>query len=444
MIRRALLLAMALAGLALTAAAQETVTPLIPIDVEIVERIGMFDQPEQIVEGQLVNDGSAAYAEISVTAEAYDADDALIGEGFGVLTNACGAGLLDAVIFPGESARFSAPLELFETDAEIDRVEIVVSAALSEVDPMPPDDLVPGLRTIFTGEAVMVEFWGEEGTLFASGCLRDPFYEWTWYRVDSDQEGYTEVEHPRTERIDPELLQRRLLLRDDLAWENAFIRFMPDGFRFVYQDHVNTMYTAAAPGAAIRALHSRLNSYTLQGIYWLPQGRFLAYHYGAFGDQVIYFTADVDGRLISPSPLQNPPSAIVPGVSTDGRRVVIAGDYEDGTGYYLYVVTNGFFEKLFSVEPPGNNYPAPLLLTDLEDNLVTRVYFAQRVDDQARLTCFNRGTGELFDMGALPIRLAQDERAWMWVTPEDDQFILAANGQHGGVWAIDRAALPPC
>jgi hypothetical protein len=444
MIRRAVLLAAAVIALTFNAAAQESVTPLIPVDVEVVERIGMFDQPVQIVEGLIRNDGDRAYGGISLFAEAYDDADALIGEGFGVLTNACGAGLLDAVIFPGESARFSAPLELFESDAEIDRVEIAVSAVPSDVDFTPPDDLVPGLRTIFAGEAVMVEFWREEGMLFASGCLRDPFYEWTWYRVHPNQSGYTQIEHPRADRIDPDLLQRRLLLRDELAWENAFIRFAPDGLRFIYQDHVNTMYTAAVGGAAIRALHGRLNSYTLQGIYWLPQGRFLAYHYGAFGDQVIYFTADVDGRLISPSPLQNPPSEIVPGVSTDGRRVVIAGDFEDGRGYYLYVVTNGFFEKLFEVEPPGNNYPAPLLLTDVEENLVRRVYFAQRVEDQARLTCFNRDTGELLDMGALPIRLAEDERGWMWVTPEEDQIILAANGQHGGVWSIQRSALPPC
>jgi hypothetical protein len=80
----------------------------------------------------------------------------------------------------------------------------------------------------------------------------------------------------------------------------------------------------------------------------------------------------------------------------------------------------------------------------VEENLVRRVYFAQRVEGQARLTCFNRDTGELLDMGALPIRLAEDERAWMWVTPEEDQIILAANGQHGGVWSIQRSALPSC
>ncbi len=443
MIRRAVLLA-ALLSTALAVSAQTTMTPLIPMDVEVVERVGMFDQPVQIVEGIVRNDGDRAYTRVSIFAEAYNAAEALIGEGFGVLTNACGAGLLDAVIFPGESARFSAPLELFEIDSEIDRVDITVSASISEMAFTPPGDLIPGLRTIFTGEAVMVEFWREEGMLFASGCLRHPFYEWTWYRANPDQTGYAEIEHPRADRIDPEVLQRRLLLRDALAWENAFIRFAPDSLRFVYQDHVNTMYTAAASGTAVRTLHSRLNNRTLQGIYWLPQGRFLAYHYGAFGDQVIYFTADVDGRLISPPPLQNPPSEIVPGVSADGRRVVIAGGFEEGHGYYLYVVTNGFFEKLFEVEPPGNNYPAPLLLTDVEENLVRRVYFARRIGDQARLICFNRDTRELIDMGALPIRLAQDERAWMWVTPEGDQFILAANGQHGGVWAIDRAALPPC
>jgi hypothetical protein len=444
MIGRGLLWAGLVIGLALRASAQGAEPPLIPVEVEIVERIGMFDQPVQIVEGFIRNDGDTAYAEIGILAEAYDAGGALIGEGFGVLVNACGAGLLDAVVLPGESARFSAPLELFETNAAIARTEITVSASPSAVDFTPPDDLVPGLRTIFTGEAVIVEFWREQGMLFASGCLRDPFYKWTWYRAAPDLSGYVETAHPRADQIDPALLRRRLLLRDELAWENAFIRVMPDGVRFVYQDHVNTIYTAALSGTAVRTLHSRLNNRTLQGIHWLPEGRFLAYYYGAFGDQVVYFIADAEARRISPPPLQNPPSEIVPGVSADGRRVVIAGSFEDGRGYYLYVVTNGFFEKLFEVEPPGNNYPAPLLLTDPVSNLVNRVYFAQRVDGQARLTCFNRDTGALIDMGALPIRLAEDERGWMWITPEGDRFILAANGQRGGVWAIDRAALPPC
>ncbi len=148
--------------------------------------------------------------------------------------------------------------------------------------------------------------------------------------------------------------------------------------------------------------------------------------------------------MISPPLAKNPPSLIVPGVSRDARRVVIAGDFEDGLGYYLYVVTNGFFEKLFEAEIPGNNYPAPIPLSGGDDDLITRVYAAIPVDGEPHLQCFNRDEGVLYDLAPLPLDLGDGDRAWWWLSPDNNTIALAANGVNGGLWLIDLAALPAC
>jgi hypothetical protein len=418
---------------------------LVAEDVRVVEGIGMFEQPVQTVVGTLVNRGDESLIVGEIIAEAYVGADALIGEGFGVAINACGAGLLDVALRPGEFAAFSAPLELFEPDAEIERLEVSASSTPTTLPDPPAMDGIDGTR-IFTGEAVTAEWWTVNGAptlLFAAGCARDSFLEWTWYRYDAELGVVIETPHPRADEIDPEALPERLLLRDDLAWQNAFIRVAPDMPRFVYQDQVNTFFTAEMSGRFIRPLHGRLNSRTLQGIYWLPEGRFLASYYGAYGDPVLYFTADVEGRFISPPPSQNPPSEIVPGVSADARRIMVAGDFEDGRGYYLYVVTNGFFEKLFDAVPPGSNYPSPLLVAEAEgEQRIVQALVALADDDgAARLVCFNRDSASLTDLGGLPLELMDDERAQWWRSPDGDQIVLAANGRHGGVWLMEAADL---
>ena len=105
------------------------------------------------------------------------------------------------------------------------------------------------------------------------------------------------------------------------------LRFAPDGERLVYQNERNDFLTAYLDGTFRRGLYNDLNNRSLQGIYWQPQERFLAYYYGAYGDPVYYFVADAEARVISPPLDKNPPSVIVPGLSRDGRRIVVAGDF---------------------------------------------------------------------------------------------------------------------
>jgi len=429
-----------LCGFSLTVAQQADLTA---DNVTVVAGADAFGQPISTAVGALVNGSDAsAYTNISLHAKAYDADDALIGEGIGVLVNACGVGLLsDFALQPGESQLFSAPLELSESDAVVARVEI--SAEADPTDAAPAAPLADGIRRVTSTETVNVEWIDERSLRFATGCENDLFTSWTWYTYNIRLNAKTQITTLHAADVD-ETMRQRLQLEDDAIFTHSMMRFVPDGDRLVYQNERNDFLTAYKDGRYRRGLYTDLHNRSLQGIYWLPQERFLAYYYGAYGDPVYYFIADAESRVVSPPLARNPPSLIVPGASSDGRRVVVAGDFSDGMGYYLYVVTNGFFEKLFEAPPPGNNYPAPLPLADPDDDLIHLVYVALPVDGAARLQCFNRDEGVLHDLAPLPLNLSDDERAWWWIAPDESKIALAATGVSGGLWLIDLAALPPC
>ncbi len=418
--------------------------PLTVDDVEITSGVGDFGQPVLRAVGTLTNHGDTlAYTGISLNAEAYDAADALIGSGIGVLTNACGVGLLpDFALQPGAAQTFSAPLELFDPEATVARV--VVTADAQSAPATPPAALAAGVEQVSSAEAVNVEWIDDHSLRYATGCATDPFLDWTWQVYDLGSGSTTAIAPPHAEDV-TDALRQRLQLADDETLVHSLLRYAPDGQRLVYQNVQNDFQTASVDGTFRRVLYTGLHNQSLQGVYWLPEERFLAYYYGAIGDPVSYFTADAAARVISPPLAQNPPSLIVPGVSRDARRVVIAGDFADGLGYYLYVVTNGFFEKLFAPDDiPGNNYPAPLLISGGEDDLITQVYAAIPVDGVPRLQCFNRDEGVLYDLAPLPLDLGDGDRAWWWLSPDDNTIALAANGVNGGLWQIDLTALPAC
>ncbi len=429
--------------LTLTAHADDHL-PLSAQDVAWVEGIGSFGQPIFTARGVLVNTSAdQAYTDITLTIDAYDADNALIGAGIGVLVNACGAGLrFDYALQPDADHFFSAPLEVFEQDAEIARLEIAINAA--PIDPIEAPALADGITRIDTHEAVMVE-WIDDTTLrYATGCENHLFTEWDWYSYNLTRARSTRLlTHPLASYVDDDL-RERLRLQDDAIFANSLLRYAADGDRLLYQDAKNDLISAAFDGRFPRLIYSALNSYSLRNIYWQPDERFIAYYFGAFGDPVLYFTATAESVRISPALLNNPPSVIVPGITRDARRVVLAGTFDDVTGYYLYVVSNNFFELLFEGDSPGNNYPAPLVLTEPEDDLVNQMYVARDVDGVPTLQCFNREAGELIDLTPLPIRLTTDERAWWWLSPDESTIALVANGVNGGAWLIDLEALPAC
>jgi hypothetical protein len=428
------------------AIAQED-APLAAPFAEIIEGVGVFGEPVQTVSGALTNNDNTAYSNISVTAQVFDASDTLIGEGVGVLVNACGAGLLfDFALQPGESHPFSAPLELFEDDAIIDR--IAVGATGDAVPPTTDEAPLPeGITQISSDEVVAVE-WEDETTFrYAVGCERALFTEWEWRRYNLDEGDEVIIEHPNADDVTPEL-RERLRLTDPAIFANSRLRFAPiAGERLVYQDAINDIFTAAVDGRLQRRLHTLLNNYSLQGYIWLPENRFLAYYYGAYGDPVLYFTADAEGRIISRAPTRAKPSAIVPGVAADGRRAVIAGTFDGVTGYFFERLEDNFTELLFEAEVPSNNYPPPVPLLNEEGDRATQIYLVRPIDDVPHLQCLYRpeeGESELVDYGALPLNLAIDERAWSFLSPDERIIALAANGANGGLWLIDRDDLPPC
>jgi hypothetical protein len=424
---------------------------LSPQEIAIVEMLDIYGQPVQSAQGTLLNDSEDAYGSISLSAQAFDAGDELVAEGFGVLVNACGAGLaFDFVLAPGDARPFAVPLELFADDVTIERVEVSVSAEALPADALPVEaPLAAGIRLVSEQEVVAVE-WEDSDTLrYAVGCERDLFTDWSWYRYDLDNETTRAIEHPAASAVTDDL-RALLRLEDPLIFQNSRLRFAPiSGERLVYQDRVNTVFTAAADGRFQRQLHLGLNSYSLQGYIWLPEDRFMAYYYGAFGDEVIYFTADVQGRFISRPPLQGKPSRIVPGVSADGERAIIAGTIDDETGYFIDILDQRFTELLFAAEPPGNNYPPPVPLLNEEGDRVTQIYLIRPVDGEDRLQCFSRpaegeGENQLIDLAAAPLRLAVDERAWSFLSPDEGTIGLSANGVNSGLWLIDLQALPAC
>ena len=429
-----------------SAAAAQEAPPLTVENVDVVMTQDIYGQNVFSAVGMLRNEGDEAYTNITVRVEAYTRDDALIGEGTGVMVNACGAGLLfDFALQPGDSHAFAAPIELFEMGQRVERVEVFPDAA--PTDPTPPAAELPAwmAEVASNQEVVALEWTDAPAFRYATGCARDLFTEWTWYDYDPASGESTESEHPRAAEVTDDL-RANLSLQDPLIFANSGLRFAPDGTRLVYQDALNAVWTAAPDGRLLRRLYDRLNNRTWQGIQWLPEGRFLAYYYGAFGDPVIYFTADAEGRYISPAPLNLLPSRTVPGVSLDGRRVVITGDFPDrpeggALGYYLYVLTNNFFERLFEADPPGNNYPAPVPILSEAGDRVTLVYLALDVDGEARFQCFNRDDAALHDLAPLPLKLANDERGWFTLAPDGQTLALYANGANGGLWLID---LPPC
>lgn len=419
-------------------------------EVEVTTAINAFGQPVISAEGVLTNESDAGYTDVFLTVRAYDAEGAQIAEGYGVLVDACGAGVLpDYVMPPGHSQQFAAPLEFFEAVDDpaslIDSLEVEAQAA--PADAPPAAELAEGITRLSDQEVIKVEWLESGGLRYAIGCPRDLFTEWRWRQLSAAGRDRA-IEPPNAERVTGDL-RERLGLSDPALFANSRLSFAPSGDRLIYQDSVNRFYTAAADGTLQRRLYTGLNSYVLQTIEWVDDDRFLAAYYGAVGDEVLWFTADAEARAISPAPTVNRRSVTAPGVTRDARRVVVGGTFdteagEGVTGYYLNVVTNGFFELLLEAELPGNNYPPPAPVVNVAEDLVARVYFARPVNGRPTLQCFNRAQQTMVNLAPLPLALTESDRAGLWLSPDETTLALAANGAGGGLWLIDLAALPAC
>jgi hypothetical protein len=411
--------------------------------VEVVSRIDVFGQTVLTAEGRLTNPSTTqAYSQISLLATAYDQRGTAVGEGFGYLANACGAALLpDFILLPGAAQHFAVPLELYEAGLAVERVEVTVDALPVDAPPASMLELAAGIEAINGGEFVQVEWIDAETFRYAEGCARDLFIDWNWTEYSLQSGAGQLVEHPKAALV-TEALRRQLGLTDPLYFQHSFLSYAPNARRMVYQTELNVFITAEPDGSFKRQLFDKLFDRTLQGITWLPEGRLLAYYYGAYGDPVTYFTATVDGQILSEAPADTIPSLTVPGASPTGEDIIISAEVDGKTGFYLKRAAYPVSDLLFESPVPGNNWPGPIFQRDTDG--AAFIYAAVPQDDAARLVCFNRQSETLHDLAALPLRLASDERAWWFPSPEGSRIALAANGLNGGLWLIDLAALPAC
>lgn len=448
--------------LLLPAAAQDDVPPedLVSEDLviesqELVTRPDIFGTPALYVEGQLTNStDDIAYTNIALIAEAYDADDELIGEGFGYLVTTCGAGLLPTfALQPGRAQAYDITLELYEdayTAEDIERLEVIAEGSAVEAEAVNPflnyDDLIP----VTDDEVVSVEWVAPDAddeenqgwTLrYGVGCDADAFTLLDWYEYGLASDEITSITHPQAELVDETVLDR-LELEDPNLYRRSFLSFHPADRRMIYQSALNTVLTAEPDGTFQRIIWDELAIYSLHGLIWLTEGRFLAYYYGAFGDPVRYFTASMAGQRVSAPAQESIPSFTVPGASPDGVRVVITTTLDDVTGYYLVSTLSQTRELLFEADVPGNNWPAPVYVPT--PNGEAFVYIVRPVNGQARLECYDTTARRLTSLTILPLELTQDDRAWTWMSPDNTILAISANGQARGLWLADLREFSAC
>ncbi len=415
-------------------------------DPAVTTRPDVYGRDVPYLSGLLVNNGDTAYDNIALSAAVFDDQDEQIGDGIGYLVNACGAGLLpDFTLQPGSDQPFEIPLELTDPEAIIARSEVMPDATAAALSAVSTEvAAMAGITQVSAQEVVDVEWIDHESLRFGAGCDRSLFFDLNWSIYNLSSKALEPTTHPHSNDV-TDTLRQRLKLTDDALLAQSMLTFSPQGKRLVYLGDRKVFNTAQQDGTYARTLYNDLYNRTLQGILWLSDSRFLAYFFGAYGDPVYYFTATEQGQPISLPLAQGQPSDIVPGASPDGRQAVIAGTLFETAGYYLKsLVSNNDPELLFAGESAGNNYPAPLFRVDPGDDPHNRVYIARPIDDRAQIQCYNLTEKKLYDLGPLPLQISTDERAWWWLSPDNQWIALAANGTHGGLWMIALANLPTC
>ncbi|MEQ8675872.1 MAG: hypothetical protein RLP44_22445 [Aggregatilineales bacterium] len=451
--RRIIFVLIAILSLTVTIAQEETPEPTatnIPADELIVEDVrttagrNAFDQVELMAVGNLVNNTEEAYTNISLFADVLNADGEIIGEGFGYLVNTCGNGLNpDFAVEPDSAQGFSIALDIFEADADIEDVSITIQSTATDPTPSDLPAEFTGITRASTQEVVSVEWLDEEGNLlrYGVGCDEDVFTEHDWYQYNALRGDSAPTVNPNTELV-TQALRDQLGIADPNAFDHSFLTFSPTARRLLHQTPINVMISAEPDGSFRRLIYEDLSRFTLQGFLWMPEGRFLAYYFGATGDPVRYYTASVEGQRISGSIDNTLPSLIVPGPTPDGARVVMATTIDGVTGYYLASTIGVNTELLFEAEPPGNNFPAPIYVP-IEGG-GAQIYLFRQVDDVPRLQCFDTVSSQLNDITALPLQLDDGSRAWAALTVNGSKIALAANGVNGGLWIIDLQSFGGC
>lgn len=423
--------------------------------VEIQTQVNAFGVEEQIMVGNILNAGDVAYENVQIFADILDAEGEVIGEAFGFLADQCGEAILDVALQPGQARRFLASVDIFE-DGEVDSFEVFPAGQDVAPEDMPNHDIADGIEQVAMGEVVRVE-WEDDNILrYGIGCDEGLFTDYDWYRLLIDANVITPLDESPNEVFitDAFLLQTGVNMltqsgtNDPSLINRAYLTFPTQARRIVYQNDINTLITAETDGSFKRLVHGRLSQYSLQGYVWSPQGNFVANYFGAYGETVQYFTASASGSLISSLLSNNTLSATIPGITDDGRSVIIGGTFDDGTetevtGYWLSSVITQQRQLLFEVdELPGNNYPAPAYYR--HDASTRYIYFVRPIEGVPTLQCLYRESGELYSLSELPLQLDTDEKAWTFLSPDNTKLAIAASGDHAGLWIVDLEEIDIC
>lgn len=424
-------------------------------NVRVVARMDAFGLLQEVVIGDLRNNGEVAYANLTVYGDVLDEDGEIIGEAFGFIVDQCGTAILDFPLQPGRSQRFVASLDIFE-EGQVDEVVIIAEGEATEPEETTMPDEMPGITTVSDQEVVLVEWEDDANLRYGVGCDQQVFTEYEWYSYDIAADESTMLEaNPNEQYItEPFITQTGInqvtqsFEQDESLFARSRLSFPTQTGRIVYQTDIHTVLTAEVDGSFKRTIHRTLSQYTLQGYVWSPLGNFVAVYFGAYGEPVRYFTASAENGLISALLPNNTPSVTVPGLYNDGRTVIISGTFpdaegEDVTGYYLSSPITQQRDLLFEAEElPGNNYPAPVYYR--KDDSTRYIYIVRPVDDQAVLQCYHIEEQALTTLTELPLDLATDERAWAFASPDFSTLAIAANGDHSGLWLVDLTEFEAC
>ena len=417
------------------AVAAQDALPLSLTDTQTGLQPDGFGGEMPVVSGALLNEGTDAYRNVSITVEAFASDDSLIGEGFGFLVDACGTALLDFALPPGQTQAFSAPFELF-AEGTVTRVKLDVDAEAVAVESTRAPEIA-AVQRVTDAEVVMLEWLDNQTLIYGVGCDGDVFTELSWWRYSLADGTVLPIAHPDAAQVTAEMLALADVTLVTQAGEQnpdlyfgSHLTYSPTARRVVYQNDLHSIFSAEPDGSYRRLIHRELHRHSLRGFLWARNpGVFLAYYFGSFGEPVQYFTANVDGQMQSGWLENLPPSLIVPGPAPDGFAAVV-GRNSDGLSGYYWQHAYGANELLFEAELPGNNYPAPVVTR-------TQIFVVRDLDGTPMLQCFGRESRLLRTISALPLNLTRESRAWAWLSPDGTKLALAANGVDGGLWWLD-------
>ncbi|MEO0562846.1 MAG: hypothetical protein AAF125_12115, partial [Chloroflexota bacterium] len=350
-------------------------------DATVTTEIDVFGAEQQVAFGIVTNDSaSEGFADIQVLAEIFDADDEIIGEGLGFLTDQCGKGAaFDYVLPPEGEALFRMKVELYEQDAVIDRIEYTASGTVVEEINLAESDPIPGITPVTTREVAGLEWrtLDDEGNptdprvLYGVGCYDDVFTTYDWYAYDPATDTTEAIDHPRAEdAADPTFVDRMDMQSqftddvEDFLYNRSKLAYEPNGgTRAVFQTDINTLISTGLDGEFRRTIDDNLFRSTLQGINWVNNGRFIAYYYGGYGDGVTYLVASVDAAYFSTREHLSTPSVTVPTVTPNIGGVIVSGTFngDEVPGFYIKPPASELYTKWFDwPNLPGNNYPAPV------------------------------------------------------------------------------------